>query len=365
MNKLLLEKGEALDLKKRPQNIYDKLKEDYHAQLKNIKEQHHDFVDNILIPQIKLFNSIGFYAKGFNYSYIESSIEGFEFDIFSNYFKDLGLKCFLKDSYGTYPAYIYIDWRDSVTKTSNQRSKETLSTLATYLKKHYSDFNNNIYEDIEKFIQEKVFPKMLENNLGNRTLKVNLPEKYSGIFCMITFVEIFKKNGIYAEPELFEFKSLDLDWSQSYDNFAGSYDFDVYDAKCFIDCFEGKLNERRISHMTLSTAIELDTAAYRDVRFYKFMLDTVEIPVTKKVQMNIKLPVEHSNPKELKLENAKSQEKVSTNNLKVSPMTNPAKRIGFIISCTLFIQCDVLILKIVFGVSMILFLSNVKLSFKK
>lgn len=45
--------------------MYDKLNEDYKSQLKTIKKEHPEFVDNVIIPQIKLFNSIGFYAKGF------------------------------------------------------------------------------------------------------------------------------------------------------------------------------------------------------------------------------------------------------------------------------------------------------------
>lgn len=345
MEKLFLEKENTLNLKKRPQSMYDKLNEDYKSQLKTIKKEHHEFVDNVIIPQIKLFNSIGFYAKGFHYNYVESSIKSFEFDILSDYLEDLGLKCILKELYDISQFYIYIDWRDSVINTSKQVNSKTLTTLTSYLKNHYSDFNNIIYDKLEKFAHEYIFPKMLENNTGSRTLKVNLPRNYSSIFHMITLLEILKKNDIYAEPELLNLNSLNLDWSKPYTEFSKNIDFDVYDAKFFIECFEGKMNHHRISHITILTAIDFDKDSHRGVMFYDAMLNTVEVPVDKKVTINTNASKQSVNSGNVNLDlyNEKATNKDLCKKPKENPMLNPVKRVGFIISCTLFIQCDNLI----------------------
>lgn len=301
MNSLDLKKKELLNLKKSSLSTYDKLKSRRIEKEKEISTDIVRFVEEVIIPQVLEYNSIGFTKKEF------LCVDSLGKFAYSNYHSDILehkstiSKALIQNGFDVTFEYLFdflnrgnirilfiVDW----SKILFNKENTDISEVEKKIKEQHNGFNTHRYSLIEKFVNENILKEIQlknEENIVSIDYKGN--NDLHSVFDKLIVIEILKKHGIYAKLND-DFHRLTIKWEKPLDEYYK--ESCTYDAKYCQDICDKLLSKAYLVDKTSDFYVEIyrklsnteeekfryRLSMYKDVEFNNIVRPTKYIKLT-------------------------------------------------------------------------------------
>lgn len=215
MNKLNIEKKKLLNLQKEPEKMFDILNNVIEVKKSHVHQLNDNFIESVIIPEIKTFNAIGFKRKDFlcyigddNQYITDADLKWFDMKYIKSYLESLGLNVSISEEYinESLDSGVFIQLRYLIVEWSFD---DNSSLFVKELADEFLGFDIPYYNNVEEYVRGPMLSALKEaadKNLNH--LVYTLADEYSSFFSKIVISEVLRRNNIFASFSVCETISL-------------------------------------------------------------------------------------------------------------------------------------------------------------